>query len=107
MTAGKRKIRVGIIGCGAIGSRFAKSVHKELKQDCQLSGLYDIHPDKTKQLAKSLAQPKLARRSYQELLKNCDFVIEAVTAADTAGIIRQALKAKKNVLAMSVGKLLN
>ena len=34
-------------------------------------------------------------------------MIEAVNAPDTHDIIRQALLSKKNVLAMSVGKLLN
>ena len=107
MNAARKKVRIGIIGCGAIGSRFARSVHKELKQDCQLSALYDIHPEKSTQLARSLSQPKIAKSSYQELLRGCDFLIEAVTSQNTAEIIRQALKAKKNVLAMSVGQLLN
>ena len=34
-------------------------------------------------------------------------MVEAVNAQNTRGIIRQALKAKKSVLSMSVGKLLN
>lgn len=107
MTAAKKKARIGIIGCGAIGSRFAISVQKELKADCQLTALYDIHADRSERLARSLAKPGIVKSTYKALLSSCDFLIEAVTAQNTTEIIRQALKAKKNVLAMSVGQLLN
>ena len=46
MIAKKNKIRVGIIGCGAIGSRIAASVQNDLKNACHLSGLFDIDADK-------------------------------------------------------------
>ena len=45
MAPAVKKLRVGILGCGAIGSRIAKSVTQELKDYCQLAGFYDIAPD--------------------------------------------------------------
>ena len=50
---------------------------------------------------------QISKSSLSELIKSCDFLIEAVNAKDTKNIIRKALTAKKHVLAMSVGKLLN
>ena len=107
MKRSKKNIRVGILGCGAIGSGIAKSISKELKGACRLTGLLDRDADKTTALAKTLKDPKLGKRSLKELLAGCDLMVEAVNAADTKPLIRQALLAKKDVLCMSVGKLLN
>lgn len=102
-----KKTRIGIVGCGAIGSRIAKSVQKELKNTCELTGVHDIDEDKAFNLVKELGIMNRLKTTLPELIKSCDCVVEAVNAKDTREIVRQALKAKKSVLAMSVGKLLN
>jgi len=107
MMIAKRKHKIGIVGCGAIGSRIAKSVKGELKNTCVLSGLYDIDQAKSEELAREMSSSKLIKTSLQSLIKSCDLVVEAVNAKNTRDIISAALHAKKNVLAMSVGKLLN
>src|SRR3989338_2372586 len=101
----KKKVKVGVVGCGAIGSRIARSLSKELKDDCVLSALYDIDLEKAMKLSQEIHQKKVFKKSYADLLKSSQFVIEAVNAVDTHTIIHQALLSKKNVLAMSVGKL--
>jgi len=103
----RNKVRIGIVGCGAIGSRIAYGIHKDYKKDCQLSGLYDIDQTTVELLAKKLSLKKIVKRSITELIKDCDCMVEAVSAKNTRNIIRQALRAKKDVLSMSVGKLLN
>ncbi|VAX35085.1 hypothetical protein MNBD_UNCLBAC01-148 [hydrothermal vent metagenome] len=107
MNSSRRKLRVGIVGCGAIGSRIAHSICHELKPDCLISGLYDVLEEKTFQLEKKLSLRNKVYPSLEELIKNCDFVVEAVNAKNTRSIIRQALQAKRSVLVMSVGKMLN
>lgn len=102
-----KRVKVGIVGCGAIGSRIARSLSKELKDSCVLSALYDIDLEKVKRFSEEIHQKKVFKKSYADLLKSCDFVVEAVNAADTHVIIRRALLSRKNILAMSVGKLLN
>ena len=99
-------MRIGIIGCGAIGSRIAQSIQQELRQVCQLSGFYDIHPEKAYELQKKLSLKGVVKQSLTDLLKDCDCMVEAVNAKDTRPMIKQALKKRKHVLAMSVGKLL-
>ena len=103
----RKKIKVGIVGCGAIGSGIAKSVTNELKGLCQLTALYDIDVKKSEALARTCKVPNSVKKSLEQLLKNCDLMVEAVNAPHTENIIRKAVQAKKDVLAMSVGKLLN
>ncbi len=107
MTRSKTKTRVGILGCGAIGSRIARSIKVECDESAVVSALFDINPSKSANLAKHLPYKNITQKSYQQLLDHSDLIIEAVNAPDTHELIRQALKAKKDVLVMSVGKLLN
>jgi len=73
-----RRVKIGVMGCGAIGSRMAKSITRELKKDCQLAGLYDIQQDKSLRLARQLKKKGIVKNSLSQLLKNCDFIVEAV-----------------------------
>lgn len=102
----QKKLRIGILGCGAIGSRIAHSILTDLKNNCSLSGFYDCDPVKMQKLAGSLKKTGLIQRSLNELITNCDLMVEAVNAAHTEKFINEAVKARKHVLAMSVGKLL-
>ncbi len=106
MAPAVKKLRVGILGCGAIGSRIAKSVTQELKDYCQLAGFYDIAPDKMTQLAKALKKNDLKKRSLKELIQSCDIMVEAVSSPQTDQFVYQALSAGRHVLTMSVGRLI-
>ncbi len=107
MNRGKSKIRVGILGCGAIGSRIAKSIKSECEDKAVVSALFDINPAKAVALQKHLPTKKIVKKSYLDLLGSCDLMVEAVNAPDTNQLVRQALSAKKDVLVMSVGKFID
>jgi aspartate dehydrogenase len=107
MIRAKAKVRVGILGCGAIGSRIARSIKTECEDLASVSALFDINPSKAVKLAKHLPYKNIVQTSYSQLLNHCDLVVEAVNAPDTYELIRQAFLAKKDVLVMSVGKLLD
>lgn len=100
------KTRIGIVGCGAIGSRIAKSILNELKKDCQLTAILDINQTKMQNLQTALGLKKVIKRNLTDLIRSSDLVVEAVSANNTQLIIQKVLMAKKSVLAMSVGKLL-
>jgi aspartate dehydrogenase len=102
----KSKIRVGILGCGAIGSRIAKSIKTQCSDHAVVSALFDINPAKALSLQKYIPQKNVVKKSYQELLAGSDLVIEAVNAPDTHQLVRSAILAKKDVLVMSVGKFI-
>jgi aspartate dehydrogenase len=102
----QRKLKIGILGCGAIGSRIAMACHNELKDYCILSGIHDISDQKMSHLSANIGKPQLKKESLQDLLKTCDLMVEAVHSPKTQSLIQTALDLKKDVLAMSVGKLL-
>ena len=106
MTRRTRQVNIGIVGCGAIGSRIALATRKELKGLCRVSGIFDIDAEKIRKLEKLLRR-KAGRNSLRDLLRGCDLMVEAVNAQSTRHIIKQALQAKRSVLAMSAGKLLH
>lgn len=101
-----KKLKIGILGCGAIGSRIAKSVAQELSHCCQISGFYDIDPAKMNVLAQTLKKIELKKKSLKELIHDCDLMVEAVNSVKTDQFVYQALNSGRHVLAMSVGKLL-
>ena len=103
----RKRIRIGIVGCGAIGSRIARSVSQDLFHTCRLDGLYDVNPLKSDALSLELKKKNAVKHSLEELILSSDLVIEAVNSDATRTIVRKALEAKRSVLAMSVGKLLN
>jgi len=103
----RKRIRIGICGCGAIGSRIAHSIKSELKQHFQLTGLFDSDQAKAGRLAATCKNPALKRNSYQELLNHCDLMVEAVNTPAAEHLLRAALLKHKDILAMSVGRLLH
>ncbi|MBF0484058.1 MAG: DUF108 domain-containing protein [Candidatus Omnitrophica bacterium] len=107
MDIDKKYIRVGVLGCGAIGSGIAKSISGELKKfRYQLTALYDVDPLKSSRLQKNLHLKNIVRSSFENLLVNCDLVVEAVASDCTIDLVARTIKAKKIVLVMSVGQLL-
>jgi len=100
-------IKVGIIGCGAIGTRIALSIKNDLKSLCVLSGHYDIDASKTQALSKQLRLKQSPEKSIKSIIKNCDIIVECTSAKNTHNIIKEALHNKTSVLTMNVGKLLN
>lgn len=104
----RRKIlKLGIVGCGAIGSQIALSTKQELKNLFMVSALYDIDIDKAVGLSKRLRARRIVKRSIDELIKSSDIVAECVNTDSAADIVKRTLRAKKNILVMSVGRLLN
>lgn len=98
-------LKIGIIGCGAIGSTIAKAIEKRFKNRARLIALCDIDNAKAKKLSASL-NAKLSVISQDQLFRKCSLVIEASSAKISASITRKAILAGCDVLVMSVGGLL-
>lgn len=100
-----KKLKIGIIGCGAIGSKLAKVIDAELKDKATIVGLCDIIKEKVKKLSLVLnSKPK--SRELLDLIKKSDLVIEAASAKVSGYILRKAIDFKKDVMLMSIGGLL-
>lgn len=101
------KLKLGIVGCGAIGSRIALSTKQELKDQYLLSALYDIDVARADGLSKKLRTRRVVKNSIDDLVRACDIVVECVNTDATAEIVTKSIKAKKHIMVMSVGRLLN
>lgn len=101
-----RRRRIGIVGCGAIGSKIAEAVCSDLKAQALLSALYDLDTAKAYKLARLLKKRNIVVSNLRGLIKKADFVVEASSARASGDIARQALSAQRDCMIMSVGGLL-
>ncbi len=102
-----KKLKIGIVGCGAIGAYLAKTIHSELNDSAKLSGLFDINLEKAYGLASILREKKIVAISLEALVKRCDLVIEAAASNIAKDVAKTSISSKKDCLIMSVGGLLD
>ena len=99
-----KKLRIGIVGCGAIGSSLAKEIVTNLRSSACLAGLYDIKTDKAQLLSGKLTKSsKLSVDNLDILIRKSDLVIEASSAKASWEIARKSLSGGRKVMIMSVG----
>lgn len=99
-------LRIGIIGCGTIGSGLAMAIEQRFKDKAKLVALCDIDRKKVVSLASKLSEPPPIL-SLDKLIQECDLVVEAASASVSGDIARKALLANKDVMIMSVGGLVD
>jgi len=101
----KKKIRIGIVGCGAIGSSLARAIIKDLSRDAKLVALYDIDGQKARNLSSSAGMDLSV--SLKRLILRSNLVIEAASAKSSWDIAKEALKEGRSVMIMSVGGIVD
>ncbi|MBI2548999.1 aspartate dehydrogenase [Candidatus Woesearchaeota archaeon] len=97
-------IRLGIVGCGTIGSELCHAVQRG-KIKARISAIADINRERAEQLARSL-QPQPLILPLPELVKNVELIIEAATQTIVREILEQCIRNNKDLMVMSVGGLL-
>jgi aspartate dehydrogenase len=101
------KLKIGIVGCGAIGSSLARTIVRDFKNSALLSALYDIDPKKSERLSKSVSRNKnLTVSDLKQLIAKSDLVIEASSALSSWGIAQNVLSAGCDIMIMSVGGII-
>lgn len=100
-------VRIGIVGCGAIGTALAQALVHNHADAAILVALTDRRriAARTLQQALSLPHPP-AIVSLSELIRRSQLVIEAATIPVAARAVRLALAANRDILVMSTGGLL-
>lgn len=96
-----RSVRVGIIGCGAIGSQVARAASS--MEDIQEVHLYDLDPLSLEEVAKEVRG--IASPDAATLVANCDVVVEAANKGVVQTSILSALQQGKRALVLTVGAL--
>lgn len=99
--------KVGIIGCGAIGTVIAKAVERGTVE-CDELVLYDYNMEKAEKLKKSLHVPVTVVKSLEELIKLKPLVIvEAASQQAVRDYINKILAENIELIVMSIGALLD
>lgn len=102
----KKLLKIGIVGCGAIGSSLAKAIVSDFSSQAQLSGLCDIDIEKAHKLASQLKNQKLAVLNLDNLINKVELVIEATKAESAFEIAKKTITASCDIMIMSVGGII-
>ncbi len=98
-------IRVGIIGCGTIGSGLARAIQSRYARYARVIALADQSDAPARKLQQQLTtRPRIA--TVPEVIRRSHLIIEAATASISAQVAAKALQAHRDVLVMSTGGLL-
>ncbi len=99
--------KVGIIGCGAIGTLLAEAVETGIVK-CDALILYDYNGEKAEKLQKSLTVPTRIVRNVDEMIKLKPHVIVEAASQQAAREYANRISAENiDLIVMSVGALLD
>lgn len=101
----KRKLKIGLVGCGAIGSYLAKRIDRELGSDAHLVAIFDINKSSSQRLRGSLRK-KPSISNLPSLIKKSHLIIEAANVLACRQLLDKVISTGKDILVMSVGALL-
>ncbi len=99
------KLKVGIVGCGAIGSELVRAISSGRVPGAIVAGLADRKPEKTEVLAGKV-RPRCRVLNLKEIARACDLIIEAAEIPAVPVIAKAVLAQKKDLLILSVGALI-
>lgn len=98
-------VRVGLVGCGTIGSRLAVALQRHYPHDARIAALHDVDHARARALQRRL-HPRPPIVSLSRLIRASRLVIEAASVEAAGEVVRRALAARRDVFVMSVGALL-
>lgn len=101
-----KKLRVGIVGCGAIGGSLARVIVSDFAGQAKLVSVYDIDKNKMLRLTGKLRVKPLASNSLDYLIEKADLIIEAADSKSSLGIAMKALNKGRDIIILSVGGII-
>lgn len=93
--------KIGIVGCGAIGSEIARAIIKK-EIPAQLTALYDLDSVRLATLQKKF-RPKVKKVTLKKLVQISDIVVEAAGRGAVRQIVEECIRKKKTLMVMSAG----
>lgn len=98
-------LRIGLVGCGTIGARLARTIDRRYRRAARIVALHDIRLTHATRLQAQLrTHPPIT--SLPTLIRRSQLVIEAASVAAAPAVISRALRTGRSVLVLSVGSLL-
>ncbi len=102
-------VRVGLIGCGAIGTMLAKAIDDGTVANTDLVAVFDIYAEQMEDLVKKLKHRPKAYREFEKFLKEsgAELVAEAASQEAVKQYAEKIIVSGKDIMIMSVGALLD
>jgi len=97
-------MKIGVIGCGAIGSVLCRFIDKEL-EDSELVAVCDIDKGRAEKVVESLGS-KARVTDIDNLIKESELVVEAVSPSIVKSLLEKCIEHKKHLMVMSVGGII-
>ena len=97
-------VKAGFVGCGAIGTSLARIIKSDLSSEMAVVAVCDQDRARAQRLLEIWPKAKIA--DLPGVIRSCDLVIEAASAAVSYEVAQAGLKAGKRVLTMSIGGIL-
>lgn len=103
----QKKIKIGLLGCGTIGSYLAEVISKEFSDAAKIVYLCDHHIENAKQVMENLKR-RIPLAGLQELAGKCDLVIEAAAPSAVTALMEALAETRNNpaLIVMSTGGLI-
>lgn len=100
----KDKLKIGIVGCGAIGSSLARALVGDLAKKAALVSLYDIDISKARGLSRAVSKnDRLAAGRIERLIEKSQLVIECASSRSSFAIAKKVLTKGRDIMMMSIG----
>ena len=99
--------KVGLIGCGAIGTVLAEAIERKLV-DCRELVVYDVEPTKAQKLKTSIDFPVIIVGNIDELIaQKPKVIVEAASQQAVKDYIAKIVSSGTELIVMSTGALLD
>jgi len=99
-------VKIGIVGCGAIGSGVASYIDKKLLPSAVVSCLADKDIKAARNLQKKLrSAPKIY--DTVDLVKKVDLVVETASGPAASFLLKKVITYRKDLIILSVGALID
>jgi aspartate dehydrogenase len=97
--------KLGIVGCGAIGSLVARLLEKK-RSSFRVTAVFDTYLSSSQRLSRQLkSKPKVCRH-LTDIYSKCDWVLEAASVQAALQVAELSLKKRKPLIMMSTGGFL-
>lgn len=100
------KKKVGLVGCGFIGSEFAKAIDEQFSDFAELVAVNDIDKEKALQLLEQIDSRALFL-PVPDLVEQADLIVEAASGEVVPSLLQHAVDSHKDIMIISTGGLLN
>ncbi|MCX5716231.1 MAG: aspartate dehydrogenase [Candidatus Omnitrophica bacterium] len=100
-----KKLKIGLVGCGTIGTQIAKAINTRFKKNAALVAISDTDEGKIAAIKKVL-RSKPAALKIDALIKKADLVIEAASAKVSGEVAKKTVQAGKDIMIMSSGGII-